>query len=245
VSQDQEIIIGAHSIREAIKNPLRANKELMCTEDSLKNFPEYKKEPWIKLLSTNEFQARTQKLYQMSGFEYFRIPGTALLLCDELPILETEEFFKSAPHIKGLKVMCLDQVTDVQNAAAILRTAAFYGVHYLVVEKKNSFRLTPSFYRIASGATEHVPMVRISTLTKFVTKLKEHDIKTIGFSEHAKGDAKADPTEKKCLIFGSEDLGISHAVLRLLDNVVSLEAKGNIKSLNVSNAVAIAMDRFF
>lgn len=242
---NQEIIIGAHSIREAIKNPMRQKKELWVTEDSLKNFAEFKKESWVKVFSTSEFQARTQKMYQMSGFEYFRIPGTAMLLADELPILETEEFFKSAIHIKDLKVMCLDQVTDVQNAAAIMRTAAFYGVHYLVVEKKNSFRLTPAFYRIASGAPEHLPLVRISTLTKFVTKLKENNIVTIGFSEHAKDNLNDINDEKKCLIFGAEDLGISHAVMRLLDKVVSLEAKGKIKSLNVSNAVAIAMDRLF
>jgi 23S rRNA (guanosine2251-2'-O)-methyltransferase len=140
-------------------------------------------------------------------------------------------------------------VTDVHNAAAIVRTASFYGVDYVVVPDKKSFGLTPSFFRIASGAAEYVPLVGVSKLTKTLTKLKDLGVNIIALSEHAKGDLNAENIRESesstCIVLGREDVGISNAVLRIIDNHISLDTMGDTQSLNVSIAAAVTMEKCF
>jgi len=137
----------------------------------------------------------------------------------------------------------------VHNAGAILRTASFYGVDAVIVPDKKSFGLTPSFFRIASGAAEFVPMIGVSKLNRTVAKLKESGILCLALSEHAKGDLKMEEIKSSkrgiALILGREDVGISNAVLRMIDQHISLDSMGDIKSLNVSIAAAVTMEKCF
>ena len=111
---------------------------------------------------------------------------------------------------------------------------------------KNNFGHTPSFSRIASGGLEHVKIVKCASLPKFITKLQKSGVRCFGLSEHASEELKdSEIGEKNCLILGAEDVGLSNAVTRILDKTLSLKALGNTKSLNVSVAAALAMDKVF
>ncbi|MBT4793026.1 MAG: RNA methyltransferase, partial [Halobacteriovoraceae bacterium] len=179
--------------------------------------------------------------------EYQRVPSGVFLICSALEVHDVSVLYKAVETKENLKILCLDQVTDVHNAAAILRTASFYGVDYVVIPDKRSFGLTPSFFRIASGATEFVPLVGVSKLTRTMVKLKELGVNCLALSEHVKGELAPKQFEKQstCLVFGREDVGISNAVLRVVDNHISLKSLGDTKSLNVSIAAAITMEKCF
>jgi 23S rRNA (guanosine2251-2'-O)-methyltransferase len=111
---------------------------------------------------------------------------------------------------------------------------------------KGNFGMGPNFSRIASGATEHVQIVKCSSLPKILTKLIELNVEVIGLSEHATDtnlnikDAKA-----TCLVLGAEDEGMSNAVSRVVEKTIALKPLGRIKSLNVSVAAAVAMEKIF
>ncbi len=62
----------------------------------------------------------------------------------------------------------LDQITDVHNAAAIMRSAAFYGVDCVLISQKGNFGMGPNFARIASGALEYVKIIQFSPQTTFL-----------------------------------------------------------------------------
>ena len=246
-----DMVIGIHSIIAALENSDRRTIKLVCTEDAR---DEIKKKVRldkveVQLCASHKVQEEAKMVFRDLDLEYHRVPSGAYLLTSAMTIFNVAQLYEKIENSEKLKILCLDQISDVHNAAAILRTASFYGVDLVIVPDKKSFGLTPSFFRIASGAAEFVPMYGVSKLTKTLTKMKEMGILCLGLSEHAKGDldvsAVAENPNGACLVLGREDVGISNAVLRVLDHHISLDSNGDIKSLNVSTAAAISMEKCF
>lgn len=249
--EEFNLIIGIHSIVAALKNEDRSDFKLVATEDAL---TEIKKlvnisDIIVEMYASHKVQEEAKKYFKDLNLEYHRVPSGAFLIASPLKTLNVIDLYKAMETKSDLRILCLDQITDVHNAAAILRTASFYNVDYVVVPDKKSFGLTPSFFRIASGAAEYVPLVETSKLVRTVTKLKELGGVCVALSEHAKGDFSKLIKEKSevnfCLILGREDVGISNAVLRVSDFHMSLPTQGDIQSLNVSIAGAVAMEKCF
>ena len=249
--EDFNLVIGIHSIICALQNSHRVIHKLVGTEDGI---AEIKKKVRlddfnVEMYAPHKVQEEAKLYFMDLELEYHRVPSGVFLICSELPILDVSELYHAVNGKKNLKILCLDQITDVHNAAAIIRTASFYGVDYVVVPDKKSFGLTPSFFRIASGAAEFVPLVGVSKLTKTLTKLKELGVTNLALSEHAKGDLAENMEggleNGLCIILGREDVGISNAVLRIVDNHISLDNIGDTQSLNVSIAAAVTMEKCF
>ena len=251
----KDIIVGLHSIGAALESSIRTNKKLFFTKESLKDFvkvyPEYKSMPatikTIELGSPHDLQQQAEKLFRENNFKFSRVPGNIFCEVDPLPFLNIGSLFDRIKSGSGLKILCLDQVTDSHNAAAIIRTAAFYGVDAIVLPGKNSSGFSPNFFRIASGGSEHLKIYKISNLSKFISRSQELEAICVGFSEHSSDDAAGIETKGKnvVLVLGNEEKGISHAVMRQLKSFYALKGNGKIKSLNVSVACAVAMEKFF
>jgi 23S rRNA (guanosine2251-2'-O)-methyltransferase len=250
--EDFDLVIGIHSIITALQNPDRTIYRLVGSEESIKEIKKSVKlgsDIKVAQLSTHKVQEEAKGYFKDLGLEYHRVPSSVFLVASALEIHAVPFLYDLLESKENLRIVCLDQVTDVHNAGAILRTASFYGVDAVIVPDKKSFGLTPSFFRIASGAAEFVPMIGVSKLNRTVAKLKEAGILCLALSEHAKGDLEMDEikSSKKglALILGREDVGISNAVLRMIDQHISLDSMGDIKSLNVSIAAAVTMEKCF
>lgn len=243
-----DIIIGKHSIECALKNKFRTPIMLYATEEGLKELSRDidRRQLKIQMCSTHLFQEIAKKKYQSLDYEFSRVPSGLMLECSTLPYSNIDKFYEDCISSDQIKILALDQITDVHNGAAILRTAAFYAVDYVLYGTKNPTGFSPTFFRIASGATEYLKVVPVSNMTRTITKIQESGIHVIALSEHAQGEVtNLDNIAKKCLILGAEDKGISNAVLRTIKNHMALKSYGEIKSLNVSVAGAIAMERCF
>jgi 23S rRNA (guanosine2251-2'-O)-methyltransferase len=247
---DFDLIFGLHSIAAALTNPRRTDHKIVATDEGLVELQKkHRLNPKamgvkVEILSSHQLQESAKKLCQYLDVEFFRVPSQIYLQTAPLETYTIQEFLKAPEQ----RLLALDQITDVHNGAAILRTAAFYGVHGVLIPSEKSFGLTPSFYRIASGATESLNLIRVSSLSRAVTSLNEAGYLTIGLSEHSSENLSPSSlkTEKKiCLLLGAEETGLSHAVARLVKMNLSLPSQGAIKSLNVSNAAAIAMEKCF
>ena len=244
-----DLIVGMHSIVAALKNPDRRHYKLVGDEDSLSEIKKLTDLSDIKIeqYSSHKVQEEAKVLFKAQGREYHRVPGNCFLQTSSLGILSPNEFYSQVKS--ETRILALDQISDVHNAGAILRTAAFFNIDFVLVPPKNSFGLTSSFYRIASGATEYVKLVEISKLSRAISKLNELGCLTIALSEHASDDLDQaiDKSSDKAiaLVLGKEDSGISNAVMRVCQHKLSLESQGEIKSLNVSIASALAMQKCF
>lgn len=247
---DFELIFGLHSIAAALKNTSRVHQKLVATDEGLMelqrkhNINPRNLKVDIQILAGHELQESAKFLCMEMDVEFFRVPGGIYLQTSPLETYGIQEFLKRP----NSKLLALDQITDVHNGAAILRSACFYGINGVLIPSSKSFGLTPSFYRIASGATEYVNLIRVSSLSKAVGQLNDAGYMTVGLSEHSSENLTQSDlrTQKKiCLLLGAEETGLSNAVGRLVQKNLSLPSQGEIKSLNVASAAAIAMEKCF
>jgi len=247
---EKDIVFGLHSIAEVIKNPSRGAIELFATEDSKKDLEKMHfkgrlpENVQVTLFTNHKLQEQVKLILKEQGYKEQRAPSNLFLLAEALENPDLGEFYRIVESKPNIRILALDQVTDIHNVAAILRSAAFYNLDFLLMGKKGSAGMPPGFYRIASGASEYVPIVNCSSLSRVISKLQEMDVKCIGFAEEASSSPDVG-SSKTCLVLGSEDTGLSHVVRRVLKDTVSLSSQGQIKSLNVSVAAAVAMEKFF
>ncbi len=247
---DFELIFGLHSIAAALNNPRRVHTKLVATDEGLVELqrkhninPKNLKVP-VEMQSSHQLQETAKKLCSYMDVEFYRVPSGIFLETSPLETYTLQDFIK-APN---LRLLALDQITDVHNGAAILRSACFYGVTGVLIPSAKSFGLTPSFYRIASGATEYVSLIRVNSLSKAVGQMNDAGILTVGLSEHSTENLTQDELRQQkriCLLLGAEETGLSNAVARLVQKNMSLPSQGEIKSLNVASAGAIAMEKCF
>lgn len=133
--------------------------------------------------------------------------------------------------------LLLDQLSDVRNFGAIIRTAECTGVHGIIIQKKGAAPVTADTVKTSAGAVFRVPICRTDHIKDAVYYLQASGIKVIGATEKTENSIfDIDLKEPLAIVMGAEDKGISSSVLKILDDRASLPLKGAIGSLNVSVA---------
>ena len=139
-------------------------------------------------------------------------------------------------------MLVLDQITDPHNVGAILRTAAGFAVAAVVTTARHSPEATGVLAKSASGALEYVPIVTVQNLARAMTELKERGYQLVGLDSN--GDADLGDVALRAplaLVLGAEGRGLRQLTRDTCDRVARLDLPGRIKSLNVSNAAALAL----
>ena len=138
-------------------------------------------------------------------------------------------------------VVC-DEISDPHNLGAIIRSAECAGVHGLIIPKRRSAGLTAIVDKASAGAAEHSLIARVPNISAALKDLKQKGLWIYGTAADGESPLwKTDFSGPVALVIGSEGDGISRLVKENCDFMVSLPMKGNIGSLNASNAAAIVM----
>jgi len=139
-------------------------------------------------------------------------------------------------------LLVLDRVTEPHNLGACLRTAEAAGAHALITPKDRSVSLTPTVRKVASGAAELVPLVRVANLARTLRTLKKHGVWLIGATHDAPSSLyAADLRRPLALVMGSEGAGLRRLTRALCDEVVHVPMSGMVETLNVSVATGICL----
>lgn len=139
-------------------------------------------------------------------------------------------------------LLVLDGITDVRNLGAIARTADAAGCHALILPEKNSAAINADAMKTSAGALHHLPVCREPNLVKSIQLLRDSGLQVIAATERGK-DLYTQPLPQGpvALIMGSEEKGISQALLELAETKVRIPMSGHVSSLNVSVAAGILL----
>jgi 23S rRNA (guanosine2251-2'-O)-methyltransferase len=136
----------------------------------------------------------------------------------------------------------LDGVTDPQNLGAILRTAEVTGATGVVLPRHRAARVTPAAAKAAAGAIEYLPIATVAGMPAAIAQAARASVWTVGLD--ADGDVTVDDLEVAdrplMLIVGAEGSGLSRLARERCDVVARIPMRGNIASLNVASAAAVA-----
>ena len=134
----------------------------------------------------------------------------------------------------------LDGITDTRNFGAILRSAAAFGVDAIFISNTGSAPLNADVVKTSAGAAFKVPIVKVNHLKDVVYLLKTYKIPCLGITEKAKETLyRKDFEGSIAVVFGSEDIGISNGLLKILDDKAKIPMQQSINSLNVSVACGV------
>jgi 23S rRNA (guanosine2251-2'-O)-methyltransferase len=222
------VLYGIHTVIEALKNPRRVFVKLVGTENGLNRLRELTEltlEPEIVKPEDIGRQLPSDAVHQ-----------GVLLIAQPLVPLEIDDLPDTSI------VLALDQVTDPHNVGAVLRSAAAFGVHAVVVTGRHSPEVTGVLAKAASGGLEHVPFVEVKNLGKALAALSERGFQVLGLDS----DGSVPLSEVKlrrplCLVLGAEGKGLRPITRENCEAIVRLPMPGAIQSLNVSNAAAISL----
>ncbi len=139
-------------------------------------------------------------------------------------------------------VIVCDEISDPHNLGAIIRSAECAGAHGLVIPKRRSAGLTAIVDKASAGAAEHSRITRVANIPAALKELKERGLWVYGTAADGASDLwHTDFSGPVALVIGSEGDGMGRLVRECCDFIVSLPMKGQISSLNASNAAAITM----
>ncbi|MFY0630042.1 MAG: 23S rRNA (guanosine(2251)-2'-O)-methyltransferase RlmB [Flavobacteriaceae bacterium] len=131
----------------------------------------------------------------------------------------------------------LDQISDVRNFGAIIRTAECTGVHGIIIQQSGSAPINAETIKTSAGAAFKVPICRVSHIKDAIYTMQASDIKIIAATEktdHMIYDI--DYTQPIAIVMGSEHRGVNPSVLKIVDEKAKIPLLGEIDSLNVSVA---------
>ena len=139
-------------------------------------------------------------------------------------------------------ILILDGVTDPHNLGACLRSADAAGVTAVVFPKDKSADVNDVARKVASGAAETVPWVRVTNLARTIESLKQAGVWVIGTDGGAERTLYEQDLSGPCaLVLGSEGAGMRRLTRDLCDFVVKLPMAGSVSSLNVSVAAGVCL----
>ncbi len=200
--------------------------------------------------------------------EVFRIAADRGLAVLEVPRVELDRLLDGAPH-QGLAarvpayvyahpddlvavahdagepplVVALDGVTDPRNLGAVVRSAAGFGAHGVVVPERRAAGMTAAAWKTSAGAAARVPVARATNLTRQLKAYAQSGLMVAGLA--ADGEVPLPELDLAggplVLVVGSEDKGLSRLVSETCDVRVSIPMSSRLESLNAGVAAGIAL----
>ena len=228
-------IVGKHAVIEALKNPKRKVLRVFLTEESKKSI--HRENQRKNLLQDIKIHFKTKKeLDNYTTREQLMHQGYVAEI-EHLEKLALKDFIKNK---NNLTFACLDEVTDPRNIGSLIRSAASFNIHGLIVKERQFPNESKLMYKSASGCIEHVNIFEVSNINSTLKNLRENNFWIYGFDSNGKKKF----TEIKwkgnnVLLFGSEGFGMRQHTKKYADFIVRIDINKNIESLNISNSAAI------
>ncbi|RFC66498.1 23S rRNA (guanosine(2251)-2'-O)-methyltransferase RlmB [Fulvimarina endophytica] len=222
-------LYGIHTVAAALRNPERKLLALHVTRNALSRLEVSEGE-----IACPVHMVEPKALDKLLGGD--AVHQGVCLETEPLQPLRLDELGEAS------LLLVLDQVTDPHNVGAILRSATAFAADGLVTTSRHSPQESGVLAKAASGALEHVRQIEVRNLSDTLEELSRLGFQTIGLdSEGENGFEDAATGSRIAIVLGAEGKGLRQKTRATCDALARLEMPGAIRSLNVSNAAAIAL----
>lgn len=235
----EQFVYGVHAVSALLANPHRVINQLFVSQERM--------DQRVQELLDKAEQAHirierlsAQKMNQrFANYTHQGVVASAMALQDysEADLISLLEQCKKP----GL-ILILDGVTDPHNLGACLRSADAAGVDFVLIPKDKSASITPVVSKVACGAAESVPLVRVTNLVRAMELLKEQGVWIYGAAGEAENSLyQVDCSGTIAIAMGAEGDGLRRLTREHCDGLFSLPMSGTVSSLNVSVATGISL----
>jgi 23S rRNA (guanosine2251-2'-O)-methyltransferase len=230
LAPDQVHLYGLHTVRAALSNKERQIIKLSVTMNALAR------------LEIGSAEQQSFPVEMVSPQDIDKVLGPDAI--HQGVMLETRPLpMRKLSALKGSPlILVLDQVTDPHNVGAIMRSAVAFNAGALITTMRHSPTESGVLAKSASGALEMIPYIQVTNLADALGELHKLGFTSIGLD--SEGPAPIEQTfsgEKIALVLGAEGKGLRQKTRETVSALARLDMPGEIKSLNVSNAAAIAL----
>ncbi len=220
--------------------------------NAIENNPEKVKRLWIEEGFKTQYERFIKKAKEKGisvriiSKEIFskRFKNARAHLCaerDEYAFIDPDAFLNYLKTLERKIFLCaFDGIYDPQNLGNIVRSGVCFNVDGIIIPKDRSCGITDSVMRVSKGAIEHIKVIRVTNLARYLEVLKNIGIFCFCLDERAKETlSELDLTIHTCLVFGSEE-GIRRLVKETCDKIVRIPTAKNFSSLNVATCFAVS-----
>lgn len=235
--EKNDFIFGIRAVIEAIKAGKTIDKLLVRKGINSELFNEL-----TDLIKENHLSYQTvpdQKLNRITRKNHQGV----IALISPVPFYDFDEIItRTYENGETPFILYLDQITDVRNFGAIVRTAECAGVHAIIVPEKGAAQINADAVKTSAGALHYVPICKTKNAHYTLVNLQQNGLKIFAASEKAESKySEKDFKVPSVIVMGSEEKGISSDILNLADELVQIPISGKIESLNVSVATGILL----
>ena len=237
VDPDKEVIAGRNAILEAIKSGREINKILFqegIEKGRLKSI--------FAIANEKKIVCQEVPKRKLDNTTTERHQGVIALVAP-YNYFELDEVLNKLDINKSTTLLILDHIEDPHNLGAIIRTAEASGVKGIIIPKRRAAVVSQTAVKASAGAIEHIPVIRVSSLTDAIKKLKEKGFWIAGttLAERSEEYTKIAKDVPLAIVIGNEGEGMSKVVTKECDFLYHLPMLGKIQSLNASVAAGIIM----
>lgn len=239
-AQDDTVrIFGIHAVASAVANPRRELTRLYATQNAQTRLVDE-----IRKIGGDPSRldglVETSSPKDIDALARDAVHQGALLVTRNLPALDISDIFDCK------LVVILDQVTDPHNVGAIIRSAVALGAEALIMTGRHSPEESGILAKTASGGLDLISMVSVPNLARALDDLADNGFDVVGFDSEESEPFETvisaqDSNRPLALVFGSEGKGMRRLTREKCTALARLDMPGPIKSLNVSNAVAMTL----
>lgn len=234
MSEDQ-LIFGRHPIEEALQNSPDKIEKIYLKDSAGGGLSKI-----ITLASENRIPVQ-----RVPGKRLFDLVGPVndqgvVAQVSMVTYLELEEWLETTDVSTNPVMIALDELEDVANFGAILRTAAAAGIDGVMVPKHRQAPVNATVFKTSAGTAGRIPIIRVTNTNQAIMKLKDAGFWVGGLDAHAKTTIWQQNLDLPLVVIvGSEDKGIRKKTLDHCDFTLSLPMQHDVESLNASVTAAL------
>ena len=232
MGKEETLIFGIRSVQEAIESEKSLNRVFI--QRGLQGSSAFN---LIKTLNKKSIEISYVPIEKLNRFTLKNHQGVVATIAPIkfLNINDLSEILEKKKEM--VSILILDQLSDVRNFGAIVRTAECTGIDSIVIQSIGSAPVNGDTIKTSSGAVFNVPICKVNHIKDAIFLIKQYKVKVYGATEKAeKNIYQTKFNNSQAIIMGSEGKGLSKSVVDLCDELIKIPLQGKIESLNVSVA---------